>query len=198
MLLQLLELASNKTLEYDPSTRARLEKLLGKTMSLRIKPIEPSISITPHADGLEFTHKTPDHVDVSLTATIPAMIKISRDGMEEADLQPGELEIVGDPIVGQRFAQIIADLNINWEALLADHLGESPAHFITTTAGHAKEFAQESQHRFKHFLTDLLKNDLEVIVEQEDVNHFLDDVDTLRADTDRLIARLKRLQRHQA
>ena len=38
MLLDLFELASNKTLEHDPQTLARLAKLQGKTMTLKIKP----------------------------------------------------------------------------------------------------------------------------------------------------------------
>ena len=82
MLIDLIELASNKTLEHDPQTLERLEKLQGKTMTLNIKSIDQSLSITPYKEGLEFSQIAPEHVDVTLSTTFGAMVKISRDGME--------------------------------------------------------------------------------------------------------------------
>lgn len=196
MLLDLLELASNKTLEHDPSTQARLVKLQGKTMTLHIKSLEQSLSITPYPEGLEFSHDVPEQVDVTLSATLSALIKISRDGMEDAELEAGELEIQGDPIIGQRFAQIIADLNIDWESLLAEQIGEAPAKLISVSATQAREFAKESQSQIKSMLSRLLTDDLDLVAEKSDVEPFLDDVDELRADVDRLAARIKRIQSH--
>jgi len=194
MLLDLLELASNKTLEHDSATQARLTKLQGKTMALQIKTINQSLAVTPHPHGLEFSNTIPEKVDVTLSATIGAMIKISRDGMEDAELEPGELEISGDPIIGQRFALVISELNIDWQNLLADQIGDGPAHVVTTAADQAKSFAQTSHQHVKELVSKFIKEDMDIVVDNDEVNAFLDDVDTLRADADRLIARIKRLQ----
>lgn len=194
MLLDLLELASNKTLEHDPQTLERLVKLQGKTMTLNIKSIGQSLSVTPHPEGLEFSHDTPENVDVTLSATLGAMVKISRDGMENAELEPGELEMAGDPIVGQRFAQVISELNIDWEALLAERIGESPAKMATFAASQAKTFADESRSKFKAFLNTLIKDDMALVADKSEVEAHLDNVDTIRADVDRLSARLERLK----
>jgi len=197
MLLNLLELASNKTLEHDPATQTRLVKLQGKTMALNIKTLNQSLAVTPHPSGLEFSSTIPQSVDVTLTATVGAMIKITRDGMEDAELEPGELEIMGDPIIGQRFAQVMSELNVDWHSLIAEQIGDGPAHVVTTAADQAKDFAKTSQSHFKQMLSKLIKDDMDVVVDKEEVNAFLDDVDTLRADADRLIARIKRLQSKQ-
>lgn len=194
MLIDLLELASNKTLEHDPQTQARLQKLHGKTMTLNITTIGQSLSVTPHLEGLEFSQKAPERVDVTLSATLGAMIKISKDGMDNAELDPGELEIAGDPIVGQRFAQLISDLNVDWEGLLAERIGDSPAKAVTFAAQQAKLLASDAQVKFKEFVNTLIKDDLQIVADKDQVDQFLDDVDTLRADTDRLHARLERLQ----
>ena len=106
MLFSLLELAGNKALEYDEASLARLQKLHGKTMTLHIKKLDQSITVTPQAEGLEFSSATPDRVDVTLSTTVAAMIKISRDGLENAELEAGELEMSGDPIVGQRLRSL--------------------------------------------------------------------------------------------
>lgn len=194
MLLDLLELASNKTLEHDPQTLERLTKLQGKTMTLNIKTIGQSISVTPHPEGLEFSHNVPNNVDVTLSVTVSAMIKISRDGLDNAELESGELEIAGDPIVGQRFAQVMAELDIDWHGLLAERIGESPARAVTFAAGQAKSFADDSRTKFKEFVNTLLKEDLQLVAGEASVENFLDEVDTVRADADRLMARLTRIQ----
>ncbi len=197
MLIDLLELASNNALQYDDSSRDRLTKLVGKTMTLEIRPPGElpiqRISVSPLPHGLEFSDQITD-TDVTLSTTILALIKIGRDGLDDAELNPGELEINGDPIVGQRFARVLAELNIDWEGLLAEHLGETPAVIITSGIGKAKEFASESKSMFKQYINRLLIDDLQLLANKNDVEPFLDQVDTLRADTDRLQARIKRLQ----
>lgn len=193
MLLDLIELASNKALVHDPQAQARLAKLQGKTMTLHITTLEQSISISPQPEGLEFTGDSPEQVDVTLKATIGAMIKITRDGMENADLKPGELEMIGDPIIGQRFAQVIADLDIDWETLISEQIGTGPAKLVLMAAGQARDFAQESQAHIKDLARHLIKDELHLVADRADVDAFLDDVDTVRADTERLFARLKKL-----
>ena len=193
MLLQLFELASNKTLEYDSQTQVRLAKLQGKTMALHLKSINQSLAITSRPEGLEFSRTLPESVDVTLKATIGAMVKITRDGIEDAELEPGELEIIGDPIVGQRFALVISELDIDWQGLIAEQIGDGPAHAVTSAAAQAKEFVKESQSNLKGWLNDFVKNELDVVVDRQEVDDFLDDVDSLRADVDRLEATVKKL-----
>jgi len=193
MLVELFELASNSALEYEPKSLERLKKLDGKTMVLTIKPINQSIAVTPSQEGVEYSRDIPDLADVTLTTTIGAMIKISRDGFEQADLQPGELEMSGDPIIGQRFAQIIADLDIDWDGLLAEHLGDSTARILTTAAGFTRDVAKQSKIRLQSQLNNLITDELGITASAEEVERFLDDVDTLRADAERLALRLQRL-----
>lgn len=193
MLINILELASNKALEHDSGTRERLKKLQGKTMALHVKTLEQSIAVTPQCEGLEFSSQIPEQVDVTLSTTVSAMIKISRDGLENAELDPGELEMSGDPIVGQRFAQVMADLNVDWQSLLAEQIGDAPAKTLTMVAGQAKEFVQESRGRLHDYVQDLVRNDMQIVASVDDVNTFLDEVDTLRADADHLQVKLTRL-----
>lgn len=201
MLIELIELACNNALEHDAATRQRLTRLNGKIMSLEIKTpagstsIGPqSISICPQPHGLEISSEQNDSPDVTLRATLPALLKISRDGMENADLMPGELEINGDAIVGQRFAQVIAELDIDWEGMMAEHIGETPAGVLNMGFGKAKEIFRGSQSVLQNQVSKLLTEDLGLVATKEDVDPFLDDVDTLRADAERLQARLKRIQ----
>lgn len=205
MLIELLELASNNALQYDATAMQRLEKLQGKTMLLEIRPIElkpfdklgvQKLLVSPQPHGLEFCDDIEQTADVTLSATVGALIKIGRDGMNDAELKPGELEISGDPIVGQRFARVLAELDVDWEGFLAEHIGETPAVLISSGLNQAKEFVTESQSSIKDRFSRWLKDDLKLLADKSEVEPFLDEVDTIRADVDRLSARLTRLQTH--
>jgi len=161
MLFSLLELASNKALEHDASTLARLEKLQGKVMTLHIKDFDQSITVSPQSEGLEFNSLPPEQADVTLSTTLAAMIKIGRD--------------------------------IDWEALLAERIGEAPAKAATKVAGHAQEFIKESRGQLHSFVSDLITKDMKIVANAGEVEEFLDDVDNLRADVDQLSARLSTL-----
>ena len=204
MLIELLELASNNALQYDQSSLQRLAKLQGKTILLEIKPIElkpfdklgvQKLLVNPQPHGLEFTDKIEQPADVTLSATVGALVKIGRDGMDNAELKPGELEINGDPIVGQRFARVLAELDIDWEGFLAEHIGETPAVLISNGLNRAKELVMESQGSIKDRFSLWLKDDLQLLADKSEVEPFLDEVDSIRADVDRLSARLNRLQK---
>ncbi len=194
MLLDVLELFSNRTLAHDAASLERLERLQGKTMVLTIKPIDQSLAVTPYPEGLEFSQQIPDAIDVTLRATVGALLKISRDGFDKAELQPGDLEIEGDPIVGQRFAMVLAELDIDWDSLLREQFGDAPAQVIQFAFGQAKDFAETTREHLKIMTKRILNEDLDMVVPQSEVDEVLDQIDDLRADSDRLFARMQRVQ----
>lgn len=195
MLLDLLELASNRTLDYDPESLARLSKLRGKTMVLTVKPLNQSLAVTPQQEGLEFSRQLPERADVTLRVTLNALLKISRDGLDDAELETGELEMEGDPIIGQRFARVIAELDIDWNALLSDQIGEAPAQFVQLATAQAFEAASGVRSSVKQLTKRLLQEDLGLVATADEVNSILDDIDDLRAAADRLKVRIDRLTR---
>ena len=191
--MSLLELASNKALEHDANTQTRLQNLQGKIVTLHIKDLDRAITVTPQAEGIELTDLAPERSDVTLSITLAAMVKIGRHGLENADLEPGALEMNGDPIVGQRFAQTISELNIDWEELLAEQVGEAPARVAITMAQQAKTFADQSRSQLHTIVKDTITKDMDLVADEKQVDGFMDEVDNLRAHVDRLSTRLNTL-----
>ena len=196
MLLSLIELASNQALEHDPESLAKVQSLSGKTIALRIKDANQTVSVHPQPHGIELSLGEITDASVTLAATPAAMLKVARHGMEQADLAPGELEINGDPIVAQKFASLISGLNIDWDALLAEHVGEVPASLIQKGVTIAQDAAAGGREIIKSKVNKTLVEDLELVANPEQVEHYLEDVDKLRASVDRLEARVNRLLKH--
>ena len=78
--------------------------------------------------------------------------------------------------------------------MLVTHLGEAPARLINTATDIAKNVSQQSGNQLKQFFKHLAEQELQLTVSADEVDEFLDGVDTLRADTERLSLRIQRIQ----
>lgn len=194
MLFEIIELACNKALEHDSGALAALQQLNGKRVLLKIKQVNQNILVQPMTHGIEITPYQGESLDVTLAATPKALLSILQSGLDKADLEPGELEISGDPIVAQRFARIAAELNIDWEAMLEEHLGEMPAALIATGLRKAADLGTQGRSLAKEKINEHINNEHSLVAAEQDVEMFMEQVDDLRAAVDRLNARLKRIQ----
>lgn len=196
MLLELVELACNQALEHAPESLSKLQSLSGNTIVLEIKNINQSVTIEPQPFGVELSLGASESATVTLAATPAALIKIARSGMENADLEPGELEIHGDPIVAQKIAGIASNLEVDWDELLAEHLGEMPASLLSQGVSIAKAAAEQGGEQLKSKVNQALQTDFELVAAPDQVEDYLEGVDDLRAVVDRLELRLKKLLDH--
>jgi ubiquinone biosynthesis protein UbiJ len=117
---------------------------------------------------------------------------------DESDLMfKGRIRIDGDTESGHRFKQLLATVNIDWEEQLSQYSGDVIAHQLGRFLRHGKEWLQDSRQRLDRNLSEYLQEEIKLLPQQEEVDQFMSDVDALRADTDRLLARFERLQKEQ-
>ena len=104
------------------------------------------------------------------------------------------MRIEGDLHVGQKFKKILDDMQIDWEELLSNYVGD-------TAAYHAGRFAREVGSRLRDVIktaaregSEYLRYESETLPPESRVREFVDGVDRLRQDVDRLEKRVKRLR----
>lgn len=164
MVLSILEIASNHVLEFDPSTQERLQKLTGKTIAVEIKQFQ-TVYLTPGERGLALTHEE-QPTNVTIKATLRALVKLSQQDIDDVELAPGELEIIGDALVGQRFAKLLSELDIDWEGLLADKVGDNATHMLGTAGRAFSDLFQQGQNSLRESVAEILKTEL-IVSESE-------------------------------
>lgn len=194
MLLSLLEQAVNRVLEVDPESLERLAELDGRRIALVVHQIEKTLVLCPGADGIRVEPGPGQDADVTLIASPPVIARIAAQGLKDVSYTPGELEIQGDALLAQKFAHILGGLNIDWEELLSQQTGDIPARFISRQVAQALAWTQETHAVMKQNLSEYLLEEARIIASHEDVDEFLGEVDNLRADVDRLAARLARFR----
>ena len=184
----------NRLMATDPTTLQRLGKLDGKVIALDFEGTDMCVYLFPSAGGIRVRESWDGEVDVHMIGKPSELIKMGVAG--KTPVTPGRInmKIEGDLHVGQQFKKILDDMQIDWEELLAQHFGDTAAYHagravrgIGSRLRNVIRTALEGSSEYLRYETDVLPADWRV-------KEFIDGVDQLRQDVDRLEMRVNRLR----
>ncbi len=197
----LLESSARRFLRLDPQTLHRLRALQGKIIRLEILSPSPAASATnlylsPSEYGLRLLADYAGQPDVTLRGSPLAFVRL---GLEKK-LPAGAffsraVAIEGDVELGQRFKRILDEMEIDWEEQTARIIGDVLAHQLGNLVRGAKTWGAETGATLKENLSEYLQEESRLLPTRAQVEKFLAAVDGLRADSDRLLARVQQLER---
>jgi ubiquinone biosynthesis accessory factor UbiJ len=186
-----------RLLQSDPTTLERLGELDGKVIALDFEETDFTLYMFPSLAGIRLRNEWDDEIDVHMKGTPSELLKM---GMaNKAPVTPGKINIKleGDLHVGQQFKKILDDMQIDWEELLSQHIGDIAAH-------HTSRFVRDMHERIREAIkttamnsSEYLRFEVEILPADWCVDEFIDDVDRIREDIDRMAMRVERLLRNQ-
>lgn len=177
----------------DPELQAALSKLEGKVIAFELKKVNQTFYFLPTSNSINIVHDAPATVDVTIRAKPSTVFKIAKDGIDNAELDSGELEIEGDAITGQRFSKLLGEIDIDWEELLSQRIGDVPAHMIAKGLTAFQAWSGSTKDTLKQNMGEYITEEARLAASDVMVEKYLDDVDDLRNDVARLAARVKNL-----
>jgi ubiquinone biosynthesis accessory factor UbiJ len=188
-----LETALNHALSLDPDTQAKLAALDGRSVQLQLRGVELALAITVEQGRLK-VGPVPESSDLRVAATPGSLLSMlfrrGDDGMA-----PGKVEIAGDAELARRLEKLASGFAPDFEEAFArtfgDVIGVPMAKAVREALAHARESASHLSQDGAAWLRD----EAQLALAPSEVEGFLDDVDTLRERTERLEARLARLER---
>jgi ubiquinone biosynthesis accessory factor UbiJ len=196
----ILESAGNRLLRLDPETLRRLGALQGKIVRLEVISPLPAgslinIYLSPSEAGLRTLSGYSGKPDVSLRGTPVAFAKLGFSKNTDTDtFFSREVTIEGDVELGQHLKRILDEMEIDWEEQASHVIGDVLAHQFGNLARGAKAWGLDAADTIKQNLTEYLLEESRLLPKRTQVEKFLAAVDTLRADSDRLMQRVQRLQ----
>lgn len=193
MLSGILENVSRKILASDPVTQTKLVKIAGKTIAIELLKINQCVYLSVKPDYIDIHFDAPEQVDVRLIAKPSTLLKITKDGLENAKLESGELVIEGDAIVGQQFARLMNELDIDWEELFSELIGDIPARALFSVFEKINVLQQNSRQSMQQNLSDYLIEESGLFAHPNQIEDFINAVDELRNDVSRFEARLSQI-----
>lgn len=195
-LLAVLEQGINRYVALDPEGARAFEALTGRIIAIEIKGFGTRITVIPSARGVQLLGLYEADPDCLIRATPLGLARLGMLEHKEDPLIAGEVEIEGDTALAQDFSAALSGLRVDWEEQLARMVGDPFAHQIG-------EQIRERQHQRERNLETLIADLREYLQEERrlvptryEVAAFLERVDVLRDDTERLEARIARLRQH--
>lgn len=189
-----VEAACNGALALDPEVRARLGSLSNKVIAVELLGLGLRLYFLPHTQGVQVQGQYAGEPDTVLRGAPLSLLRLALSDAPSDELFAGGAELRGDTATGQAFQDVLRNLRVDWEELLARVAGDDVAHQAGRAARAAGAQAKHAAQTLETDVREYLIEEAGLLVNRHEVDGFLDAVDTLRSDTDRLEARLRRLE----
>ena len=193
-----LEAAFNAWLQLEASTHGqalnRLQALQGKLIRLHITNPDMQFDILPTTERIRVSTDYAAEPDVTITGSALGFMRLATaEDSGKAMLAQG-VTIAGDTGLGMQFSQILREVNIDWEELASRAVGDVMAHQLGQIARQSKGWLDDTAHVMRLNTQEYLQEEARLVPAEAELKAYLDAVDDLRMDVDRLEARLKQLE----
>jgi ubiquinone biosynthesis protein UbiJ len=191
-----LESVINRYLRLDPECGARMATLSGRCIGIELRGLDLQLFIYPGEQGIRLSDQIDGdgEPDTTLHGTPLGMARLGLGKNTEKTLFSGDVSIDGDVETGQAFKAIMDNMDIDWEEQLSKLTGDVIAHQLGRTAKHAGQALRHSRRTLEQDIGEYLQEELRVLPSRIETENFSAAVTRISMDTDRLAARIKRLQ----
>ncbi|WP_355659564.1 ubiquinone biosynthesis accessory factor UbiJ [Halomonas salifodinae] len=198
MLLAALESTLNALLARDPAAPGRLARLDGARLLLRLERPALAVLVHFHDQGLMLLRaETCEEHDADAIVELDAETLGALLGGESVErlMFQGKLAVRGRVPLLEQTRDLLLDLDLDWEAELADWLGEVPAHSLAEGLRRLTRWGLRSQRELRSDLSEYLSEEVRLLPARRQLEVLRDHLTELEVATDRLEARLARLRR---
>lgn len=190
-----LEEAINRCIALDPDAADKLARLHGRVIAIEIAGPELRLYMIPGPGRLQVLSRFEGEPDCLLRGSPMALACMDSKGEKGAEqLFSGKVEISGDTELGHRFGTILGGLEIDWEGQLAHFTGETLAHEIGDGLRSVAKWGRRSLETLGKDIREYVQDEARLLPERQEIKGYLDRVDTLRDDVERLEARINGLR----
>ncbi len=194
LLISTLESALNQYLSLDEDVDVFLKPLAGKTIAVRIQPFDWTVFLCPTTENiqiLEHSERPPD------TTIIGSALSLGLMGVSDSPMHSvfsGDVTIEGDTRIGKKFQELFEKLDIDLEEKVSHFTGDIVAHKLGRFIKAGNDWLSDSGQTFSMNLSEFLHDETGSLPPQPEIDIFFRNVDKIRADYDRLQARVDRLK----
>ena len=181
----------NRYLDCDPERAQVLQNINDKLLSITVK--EANLTFSMQVQNKHFVEvDSCQESDASIIVSVHALSEKMAGRDQNQLLKDGTIEIQGDSHVASVFNKVMNEIEIDWQDVISKYTGDVVAYQIATGAKSVASAMRRFGENLRLDVRDYLQDDLQIAVTESEVDHFIEQVDDLRARTDRLEARLNK------
>lgn len=190
--LTLMEIAINRALKLDDESLQKVISLQGSVIGIELLELNLRFYLLPNADGIQVLAETSEPIDTWIKGSPINLLKTAVSN-DRSSLFQGEVSIEGDMELGQTFQRILKGLEIDWEEPLSKVVGDVTAHQIGDVVRGFSQWAVNSLDSLSKTSGEYFQEESRDIVSPTEVERFVNQVDEVRSDTERLQLRVNKL-----
>ena len=188
-----LEKALNQCLRMDPESLASISALEGKVIALVVDGLGAEIFLVPIAEGVRVQSVFEGEPDVTIRGGLFSLARMGLSDNPSSVFGDG-VEMEGDTHLGRKVQRILDTLDLDWEEQLSRFTGDVVAHQIGNVVRDLTGWGKKAFVTAEQNVAEYLQEESRDLVVQEELSIFLDEVDVVRSDVDRLAQRVALLQ----
>jgi ubiquinone biosynthesis protein UbiJ len=193
LFLKPFESLLNTTLKLDLETREKLVKFDRKQIKIDIIDLQQAIYISFEQQTLRLCSELNNEtVDLTIRGKSFDLAKL---GSQPDHLFSPEIEIHGNVQFAKQLQDVVDGFDFDWEQQLARYTGDTLAYPIAHGLRQTGQWLKNSHQSLQLSTAEYLREEIKILPDQSLINAYLHDIDILRADFDRLEARVSRLQK---
>ncbi|TDX27802.1 ubiquinone biosynthesis protein UbiJ [Modicisalibacter xianhensis] len=197
LLLACAEKCLNAMLSRDPAAPTRLRRLAGKRLLLRLERPRVDLLVAFHEHGLgliRHPHAEEGDANAIVEVDSEALGSLLAGESLEHLMFNGRLSIRGQTHLLEDARALLMDLDLDWEGALAEWFGDMPAHSLAEGLRRFTRFGMRSQRELRADLAEYIFEEARLLPGHAQRETLRDHLTELEVATDRLEARLTRLQ----
>ena len=189
-----LESAINRGIQLDPTFEDKLMPLQDKLIKIDITDIRFDFILTVKNSHVTLLNTTDKPIHTIISGSIPSFIKVGFSQGSRASVFGSDMTISGDLTVGETISDLFKQLNIDWEYHLSTYIGDSLSRKIFYHGKRAKHVLMTTLQSVGSNIKEYVFQEASLLPTQAEVEQHYDNIRVLRQDTERMEARIQRLQ----
>jgi len=196
MLFTTLESVLNRNIADSSAARAACKRLAGTTLAVHLTstPQNTLLSLFFSCDGERMSIASKSEAPATATLSGTPLAYLGMIGKQpEAAMRSGTVRIEGDAEVAQAFRDLLKAAQPDFEAELARVIGDVAAHQLGKLARGALQFGKKVADTFAQNVSEYLQEESRDVVTRIEADEFVEAVDKLRDDVERVEAKIANL-----
>jgi len=194
MLLALGQRMLNEQIRSSTAARERLSALEGKRFAVVVKGSDLRIIAESAQGELVLSRSGDGACDVELSAGAFDLMRLARSA-SLSDLKSAGATLNGDLTTAEAFADLMRLAMPEPEALLADFVGDVPAHAVGEAARGLGRWTRRAHRALEQNVAEYLQEESPALVPPALARRFSAEVDRIRDDVERALRRVELLER---
>ena len=190
-LLKPIELAINTAIAQDLQSKAKLEQFEQRCIAINISDFNKTIPVLFRQQKIQLTNELEQSADLTISGKALTLAKL---GSDPESLFSADIDIHGDVQFAKQLRDLLDGFDFDWEAQLAKVTGDTLSYPIAHTIRQFGNWARNSHHSLQQNTAEYLKEEIRILPDKSLINDYMAEIDRLRANSDRLEARIQRLQ----